>query len=144
MLRTEPTLIEVYVRSGQARLQFSHILDYANPSVQASMAAECAGQQGAFWRMHDALFENQNQLWGANPDTHASLAAGLGLDVEAFRQCMDGDAVKNKVIAIDQQAKADGVRVRPTFDIITSGGDSRRLQGSPPIDQWRALLDALP
>ncbi len=142
MLRTEPILIEEYVRNGQARLQFSHILDHANASVQASMAAECAGQQDAFWRMHDVLFENQDQLWSAGLDTHVNLAGELGLDAEAFRQCLAGD-VKNKVIAIDQQAKANGVRIRPTFDISTSGGESQRVQGSPPIDQWRALLDAL-
>lgn len=142
MLRTEPALIEAYVRTGQAKLQFWHILDHANASVQASMAAECAGEQGAFWRMHDALFENQEQLWGADPETHVGLAANLGLDAEAFRQCMAG-GVKEKVIAIDRQAKAAGVRIRPTFDISTAGGASQRLQGSPPIDQWQALLDAL-
>jgi protein-disulfide isomerase len=143
VLRTEPTLIEEYVGSGRVRLQFWHILDHANASVKASMAAECAGQQGAFWRMHDTLFENQEQLWGAKLETHVGLAANLGLDAEAFRQCMAGD-VKNKVIGIDQQAKANGVRIRPTFDISASGGESQRVQGSPPLDQWRALLDALP
>lgn len=142
MLRTEPILIEEFVRSGQARLQFWHILDHANASVQASMAAECAGEQGAFWRMHDALFENQDQLWGADLETHAGLAAGLGLDAAGFRQCMAG-GVKDRVLAIDQQAKAAGVRIRPTFEVSTVSGASRRVQGSPSIDQWRALLVAL-
>lgn len=142
MLRTEPTLIEEYVRSGKVRLQFWHILDHANASVQASMAAECAGEQGAFWRMHDALFENQDQLWSAALETHVGLATGLGLDADAFRQCMAG-GVKDKVVGVDQQVKAAGVRLRPTFDIITASGQSQRVQGSPPIDQWRALLDAL-
>lgn len=142
MLRTEPTLIEEYVRTGQVKLQFWHILDHGNASVQASVAAECAGQQAAFWRMHDALFENQDQLWDAKLETHVDLAAALGLDTDAFRQCMGGDG-KDKVVAIDQQVKARGVHLRPTFDISTIAGASQRLQGSPPIDQWRKLLDAL-
>lgn len=138
MLGTEPTLIDEYVRSGQAKLQFWHILDHANASVQASAAAECAGEQGAFWPMHDALFQSQNQLWGGDLQTHIALANGLGLDTATFQTCMETGDKQQLVREIDGRVKAAGVRIRPTFDI-----NGQRVQGSPPLNQWRQLLDAI-
>jgi protein-disulfide isomerase/uncharacterized membrane protein len=54
-----------------------------HPSAcQAAMAAECAGNQGRFWEYHDYLFEN------AQPWDWLVGARGMGLDVDAFRQCL--------------------------------------------------------
>ncbi|MCO6450302.1 MAG: thioredoxin domain-containing protein [Caldilineales bacterium] len=131
-------MIDEYVRNGIARLQFWHILDHADTSVQASAAAECAGEQGAFWRMHDALFENQNDLWGGDVQTHVVLATNLGLDAEAFRLCMETGKKQQRAREIDNQVKAAGVRIRPSFDV-----NGQRIQGSPPLDQWRELLDGV-
>ncbi len=143
MLRKEPMLIEEYVRSGKARLQYRHILDHGDNSVQASAVAECAGQQGAFWPMHGLLYEKQNALWGADRIVFNDLAGRLNLDLTAFLQCMDGGEMQGRVKTIDQEAKAQGVRVRPTFDLIIDGQQVQRLQGSPTTGQWRQTLDNL-
>src|SRR4051812_43106345 len=38
-------------------------LNQAHPMAElAAEAAEAAGAQGKFWEMHDALYENQNEL----------------------------------------------------------------------------------
>lgn len=137
MLGKEPTLIEEYVRTGKARLQFWHILDHAKVSLQASAAAECAGQQGAFWRMHGLLFENQDDLWGADLAVLSDLAVRAGADGELFGQCMASGEMQNRVREIDGQAKTRGVRIRPTFDV-----NEQRLQGSPALEQWRQVLDS--
>ena len=47
------------------------------------------------------------------------------------------------VFFMTEQAKAEGVRVRPTFVIIVDDEDVQRLQGSPTLDQWRQTLDDL-
>ena len=138
MLGTEPILVDEYVRSGQARLQFWHILDHAEASAQASAAAECAGEQGAFWRMHDVLFQKQDVLWGGDIQTHVTLANSLGLDSEAFRACMESSDKQQLVREIDGQVKAAGIRIRPSFSV-----NGQRIQGSPPIEQWRELLDGI-
>ena len=142
MLRKEPKLIEEYVGTGMAKLQFHHILDHGNNSVQASAAAECAGQQGAFWAMHNLLFENQDTLWGADMAAFGNFATSLNLDPATFQQCMDSGEMQARVKLIDQEAKALGVRVRPTFDIIINGEEVQRLSGSPTIEQWRQTLDS--
>jgi protein-disulfide isomerase len=48
---------------------------------KAAEAAEAAGAQGAFWRMHDTLFENQAAL---DEDSLLDHAEALGLDVVRF------------------------------------------------------------
>ncbi len=143
MLRKESDLIEEYVKPGTAKLQFRHILDHGNDSIQASAAAECAGQQGAFWTMHNLLYQNQDTLWGADQAVFNDLAVQLNLDVESFQECMESGEMQERVKLIDQQAKAEGVRVRPTFVITIDGEEVQRLQGSPTLEQWRQTLDDL-
>ena len=143
VLRKEPTLIEEYVKDGTAKLQFRHILDHGDNSLQASSVAECAGQQGAFWKMHNLLFENQDSLWSADITYYNDLAASLNMDLEWFQECMDSGEMQDRVKLIDQEAKAQGIRVRPTFVIIIDGEEVQRLQGSPTLDQWRQTLDSL-
>ena len=143
MLGNEQDLIAEYVSPGQAKLQFWHILDHGNASLQASAGAECAGQQGAFWEMHDILFANQNQLWDGDLSVLTELAGRTGIDTAAFQVCMESGEMQEYVKAIDNQVKTRGVRVRPTFDLILNGVQVQRLQGSPPLDQWRSTLDNL-
>ena len=143
MLRKEPTLIEEYIKSGAIKLQYRHILDHGDNSVQASAAAECAGQQGAFWQMHGLLYENQNTLWGADIAVLNDFAGRLNLDVESFQECMDSGEMQERVKRVDQETKAQGVRVRPTFDLIVDGEQVQRVSGSPTLDQWRQVLDNL-
>ncbi|RME85857.1 MAG: hypothetical protein D6775_01605 [Caldilineae bacterium] len=143
MLRTEPTILDEYVATGIVKLQFWHILDHGNASIQASAAAECAGEQGAFWAMHDTLFENQSRLWGGDQEVLADLAAAIGLDTAAFRQCMQGQNKQQWVQDVDREVKARGVRRRPTFDIFVQGERVQRLEGSPAIAAWRELLNGL-
>lgn len=137
MLRKEPVILDEFVRTGQVKLQFRHILDHGL-SLLASTAAECAGQQGAFWRMHDALFTHQDQLWSGSTDILEQFAADLNLDSAAFAQCLADENVQRRVRQINQDAKSAGVRVRPTFDI-----NGTRVQGSPGLEQWRQLLRSM-
>jgi protein-disulfide isomerase len=57
-------------------------LNQAHPEAElAAESAEAAGAQGKFWEMHDALFENQDQL--GQPLIEA-LVKRLGLDAAQF------------------------------------------------------------
>ncbi len=143
MLGNEQELIHDYVRSGVTKLQFWHVLDHGNASIQASAAAECAGEQDAFWAMHDKLFDSQRRLWGGDIATLVELASEVGLDAAVFRQCLGSGEMQDYVKAIDGEVKGRGVRIRPTFDLIQNGQAVQRLQGSPPLAQWRQVLDNL-
>src|SRR5438105_4523756 len=64
-----PVIREQLIATGKLRWRFR---DFPLPSHQysryAAMAAQCAGEQGKFWQMHDQLFNNhQWAQTGKNP-----------------------------------------------------------------------------
>jgi protein-disulfide isomerase len=87
----------------------------------AAEAAEAAGAQGKFWEMHDALFEYQTLV---DPDELPSLAKGVGLDVDDFRDDMVSRRFRERVTGDAEQAKAQGANSTPTFYI-----NGERYQG---------------
>ncbi|PIR87953.1 MAG: hypothetical protein COU10_01785 [Candidatus Harrisonbacteria bacterium CG10_big_fil_rev_8_21_14_0_10_45_28] len=60
----EHDIIVQYVNTGKVKLVYRDYPLYAKhpAALPAALAAECAGEQGAYWQYHDALFENQNKL----------------------------------------------------------------------------------
>lgn len=60
----------------------------------AARAAVCAQEFGDFWSYHDDLFRDQPRL-GRN--LFLKLAADRGWDMDAFAQCLDGDASLERV-----------------------------------------------
>lgn len=75
----------------------------------AARASRCAGTQGKFWEMHNALFARQKEL--ALP-LYAALAGSLGLDTAEFTACMGGDDAATLVAQNVQDAVAahvDGI-----------------------------------
>ena len=140
MLETEPQIIDRYVKTGRVKLILRHILDYGAPSLLASEAAECAGERGRFWPMHELLFQRQDAVWTATPELFRQWArADLKIDDGMFASCLNSGKYKSKVEGIYAAARASGVRVRPTFDI-----NEKRVQGALSFDAFRQILDALP
>jgi protein-disulfide isomerase len=76
----------------------------------AAEAAEAAGAQGHFWRMHDMLFENQSAL---QLKDLLSYASKLELDIDRFqhelKQHVHSDRVRQNFI----RGVKDGVRGTP-------------------------------
>ena len=82
-------------------------------------AAEAAAAQGAFWEMHDLLFEKAAEWSSVSPDqaleTFVGYAQNLGLDAERYREDMEGNTYQQKVANSYDQAVAMGLRGTPTF-----------------------------
>ncbi len=137
MLRVEPEIIRSYVASGEVQLAFHHVLDHGNASVLAHRAAECAGAQDAFafWRLHDLLFERQDQLWQADVATLAALAGEAGVDTAAFTACMEDPAIADKVTRMDQERRDRGIRLRPSFDV-----NGQLIEGGIPYEAFQQVL----
>ncbi|MCB9787145.1 MAG: thioredoxin domain-containing protein [Deltaproteobacteria bacterium] len=94
----------------------------------AARAAFCAGEQGRFWAMHDALFDAQEELPRA---PWRDIAARLGLDPERLRRCMSSSRPDARIDADIATADALRVRATPTIFInghqLLSGGDVEAL-----------------
>lgn len=70
-------------------------------ALAASTAAEAAGLQGEFWRMHDILFQNQDAWSDVNTsertDVFTEYAKNIGLDVDKFKEDLTSRQVSAKI-----------------------------------------------
>jgi protein-disulfide isomerase len=106
----------------------------------ASLAAACAGAQGKFWEMHDAIFQNQDR-WNGEATSRprpvlADLAKGVGLDMSKYGACVDAETYRPQIQATLAEAERRGVNQTPTFVI----GD-KLVPGAIPYDTFRKLVD---
>jgi protein-disulfide isomerase len=102
------------LREAPVRVAFRHFaLRAKHPRAPAlAAAAEAAALQGAFWPMHDALFEDQ----GRQDDPHLwARAEALGLDVERFDRDRRSEAVAARVRRDVRGAMRAGVVTTPTL-----------------------------
>lgn len=140
-LEAWPELDEKYVAQGKVRLITKHFpaADHTQ-GFKAAEAAECAGQQEAFWDMYDLLFQKQEE-WSQADDVSATLkgyAAELDLDLEAFSVCLDEGQAKDKVnqdFAIGQQNQFPPA---PQFFIFAG-----QLGGYVPAGQLQEAIEQL-
>ncbi|HJQ82976.1 MAG TPA: DsbA family protein, partial [Candidatus Binatia bacterium] len=81
-------------------------------ACRAACAAECAGRQGRFWEFHDVLFENNEHL---ERDDLFRYAREMGLDLAAFRACLDDPSTRARVGDDVAAATRAGVTSTPTI-----------------------------
>jgi protein-disulfide isomerase len=88
-------------------------------AFDAACAAEAAGLQGHFWEMHDLLYHNRF-IWPRAGDVRATFsdyAKTLKLDVERFKNDMDSDRVKSRIVSDQQRGFSLGVNRTPVLFI---------------------------
>jgi protein-disulfide isomerase len=125
--QTLPPVINKYVKAGKVQVVFRHLpLSQIHPLAQkAAEAAECAGQQGKFWEMHDVLFRNREKLDDVGLRSHA---VTVGLDATRFGRCLDGGETAEKVRRDTAEARSMQITGTPTFLLGTlQPGDRVKL-----------------
>lgn len=130
-----PTLKSIMRRfPGDLRLVWKDVADDSTQmgAGEASMAARCAWQQGAFWEYHDLLMNNQDQLIATN---FVPLAAELGLDIEEFESCLSGRIT----LPLIERTTEEALRLRLTAVPTLFIGD-RRVEGQLTESQLTALI----
>jgi len=102
--------------ANRIRFVFRHYpLEEVHPhALRAAEAAECAGDQGKFWEMHDLLFENQQHLQVPQLRRYAEQ---LRLDVARFDAEMDDEIYLQRIREHQKSGGDSGVRATPTFFI---------------------------
>ena len=137
---TYPVLRDEFVRTGKIRLAFINFPlaqhQFAWPAAESAM---CAGAQGKFWEMHDALFSTQSK-WEALPSPAMffdSLARAQGVDAPRWRQCIQSGKMKAWIQADHDRAQTAGAESTPSFMI---GG--KLLVGAQPIAEFRRAIDS--
>ena len=105
-----------------------------HPKARAAHeAARCADAQARFWEYHERLFSEPGKLDRADLLRHAAV---LGLDVDAFKACMDSAEVKAAIVESIAAGRRAGVRGTPTFFV-----NGRAVAGAQSYEAFRALFE---
>ena len=112
--QAEPTVRELLTDFGDLRYVWRHLpLNDVHPNAQfAAEAAEAAGEQDAFWEMHDLLFQHQDALRSSDVTGYAEQ---LGLDTERFTAALEGHKGAARIAEDVDTADLSGVSGTPTF-----------------------------
>jgi protein-disulfide isomerase len=118
--QTLPLMMEAMITTGRVRYVLKDFpLDSIHPEArQAALAARCAGEQQAYWEMHDALFAEQSEWAGQGSNTAvilSGIAADLSLDTSAFQSCMASRRFDEVVQSNQDEGISLGVRGTPFF-----------------------------
>jgi protein-disulfide isomerase len=105
-------------------------------AIPAAQAAECAGEQGKFEAMHDALFEQQ-QSFGLKPWTDVARIAGVS-DLLAFDACTKREGQSPRIQAGQRLAADLGAKGTPT--LLVNGW---MLGGPPSLDKLQSMVSTL-
>src|SRR3989344_2386945 len=148
-----------YIDTGKAKFVYKNYPLTAIGHVSADKAAEtaeCAGEQGKYWEMHDILFAKQQTDWGYYEQDKGKYlpvaqaipffkqyAQELGLDTVKFNACLDGDKYASKISkdfsdgnSAAQQAGVPGLGT-PSFFI-----NGKLVSGAQPFVAFQSVIDA--
>jgi|SaaInlStandDraft_4_1057021.scaffolds.fasta_scaffold16076_2 protein-disulfide isomerase len=132
---TYPSIVNEYINTGKVKYVFRDFpLSFHQNAQKASEAAECAGEQGKYWEMHDYLFANQDYLAVENLKGYAK---DLGLDTAEFNDCLDSGKFADEVEADLLDGQAYGVSGTPAFFI-----NGKLISGALPFAAFKAEIDA--
>jgi protein-disulfide isomerase len=107
-------VLEAFVADhpGRVKLHFKPFPIQTHPgAVEAAIAGEWGRDQGAFWKLHDALFSAS----GLDLDGLAAAAEAAGLDASELRDAVTSRKQESRVMASQSEGFKAGVRATPTL-----------------------------
>lgn len=144
---TMKQVMDYYGNSGQVAWVYRHfpLAQLHSKAPQEAQAAECAGELGgneAYWRFINRVFEVTPSSNGLDLNQLPVIAGEIGLDVNAFNQCLSSNKYAKKVSDSYAEAISLGAQGTP-FTLVMVGGEAVTLPGNQPYDSMRAAIDAL-
>jgi protein-disulfide isomerase len=133
--RVGPTLEQALQAYGsKVRIAWKHQpLGFHPQALPAAEAAEAAREQGKFWQMHDALFQNQREL---SPETYERLARQIGLNLPAFKASVASGKHRARISQDQQVAGRVGANGTPTMFV-----NGEKVEGAVPFETLKAAID---
>jgi protein-disulfide isomerase len=136
---TYPRLDSAYIQPGRVFWKFVPFVtgNFRN-SREMAEGAECAGEQNAFWKMHDLLYARRKEWMAADQPRVllARYARELKLDAARFARCSNDTAVHLRVMHNDLLASTLYIRGTPTFFV-----NGRAIPGAIPFDLFKQVID---
>lgn len=124
---TLPLIEKEYISTGKVRMVYRDfpMEEIHKDAQKAAEATQCAGEQGQYWEMHDAIFQNQKAM---GVEDLKKYAKGLSLSADQFAQCLDSGKYAGEVKRDLIDGQALGVQGTPTF-FIGPTGKGKTVQG---------------
>jgi len=145
--QTLPSIFEEYISQGKVKLVFRDFpIQSIHPNaLPASVAAECANEQGKFKEMHDKLFDNQNQ-WNKQETVDAlslfkQYALEMKLDSKIFESCLDNGKYIDEIRKDLKDGQDYGVSGTPGFFIGNEKVGYIELKGAQPFESFKKVID---
>ena len=146
--QTLPLLLEEYIEQGKVKLVFRDFpIQSIHPNaLPASVAAECANEQGKFRQMHDMLFEKQNE-WNKLETADAlslfsQYASNMQFEQNSFDSCLTTgkhiEEIKNDL----NDGREYGISGTPGFFVGNDQIGYVELKGAQPFGSFKKVIDA--
>ena len=133
--QTLPSIEEEYIKTGKVKLVYRDFpLSFHANSQKAAEAAECAGEQGKYWEMHNLLFGQGVQGGVAGFKQYAKT---LNLNSAKFDTCLDSGAMAEEVQKDMADGAAVGIQGTPGFLI-----NGKLISGAQPFSVFKQVIDA--
>lgn len=115
-----PKIKKDYIDTGKIKYIYKDFpLQIHENSEEAAFSADCAGEQGEYWGMHDLLFENQEE-WAGQEDPipyFTNYINKLGLNEEEFLSCINSNKYIREVMEDIEEGERLDTKGTPTFYI---------------------------
>lgn len=118
---------------SNVKFVFKHfpIASIHDDATQASIASDCADEQGKFWEYYDLLF-NSKGLDGASLVKYAKQ---LNLNMDQFQKCLITQKNREKIEKDLADGITLGVRGTPTYIV-----NDLRIEGVTEMGQWDEII----
>lgn len=134
-LTTYQQIVENYIDTGKVNLVYRDFpLSFHQNAQKAAEAAECAGEQGKYYEMHDLLFEKGVE---GGIDSFKNYASEIGLNQAEFDECLDSGKMESEVKKDFADGQALGISGTPSFII-----NGKILVGAQPYSVFEKEIEA--
>ena len=147
-VQTLPTIMDEYINKGTVKLVFRDFpIQSIHPNaLPASVAAECANEQGKFKEMHDLLFENQREWNNQNTNdvisTFNQYASKMNLEEEKFDSCLRNGKYIEEIQKDLDDGRAYGISGTPGFFVGNDQIGFIELKGAQPFENFKKVIDS--
>lgn len=143
--QTLPKLKENYIDTGKVQYVLRDFpLSFHKKARSAAIAANCAGEQEAYWLMHEKLFDRNAQF---TKDGFIKIAKNIKLDIEKYSVCLDDPAQITEVNKDLKYGKQVGVSGTPAFFIgrVKNGQlvNAQFISGARAYSSFSKVIDSI-
>jgi protein-disulfide isomerase len=145
---TEQQLIDAYINTGKVLFTYRSMGNFVSDnvgngskeSINAAMAAYCAGDQKKYWNYHDMLFANwDGEDQGSFSDQRLkAFAEKLGLNMTDFNSCLDSKKYETQTLQDRAEGLKAGVEGTPSFTV----NGVLSIKGAFPFSEFQKQIDA--